>query len=180
MAKKISAATANKSASTTSNDDSGWVTENANTSAPWWSMEKGNILRGKLLGGFDMPDQFNKGARRRYVQVELLSPTQVAQKGEDETIEAETGDVVSVGITSQMEALWSKHVPMVDAGAEVHIRLEVTGDRVKTTSGNRMWPVSVGYKNIQPPKGPVIARASLAAANSVARAPQTFENESGF
>lgn len=174
------AAKKNASAAVAGHDEfTGFVNDTADRSASWFAVKKDAVVIGDLLGAFDMPDQFNQGKRRDYVQVKLLAPTLVStnEDGEKGTREADKGEIVSIGITSGLQVILEKHVPVVEAGGQVHLRVTVTGARQKAkTSGNQFWPFKVESKVVRPAVRQIIPRAARAV---VANMPNGVPAKSG-
>lgn len=165
-------------------DESGFVSVSSDRAAPFWKVREGAKVVGKLIGAFDMPDQFNKGGRREFIQLKLLVPTEVATKDSEETETLPRGATVSVGITASIQDILTKEVPLVDAGANIHLLITCTGKRQKSKTSNfSFWPIEYKRKVVTPPTMPVVARVAPAAAvakNGAAGKGPGFENEEGF
>ena len=154
--------------------DAGFVKEGGLFGAPFWKVEEGARIKGKLLGAYTMPNQYANNAPKDIVQVQTLEPTSVGVKGEDETEEVPAGTVVSVNVTNRLELLVTKHAPLVEAGAEVHVLLTVPSGRIRTRSGFNVWPIEIATKMVKAPVRPVIPRAlaSKGGAPGNSRSPQ--------
>lgn len=150
----------------------------ADMAAGWWKPSAGAQIIGKLLGGYDMPDSFNKGARREYIQLKVLAPCDITLQGED--AEAERGDVVSVGITYNLMPILDKFVPMVEAGGDVHLKISTETAKVKTKSGNSVWPFKFGEKIVASPTRPVVPRVKAVAVPAAPAPARTEETDVPF
>lgn len=140
----------------TSNKDLDGFTETgiADMEAGFWDPEESPVIAGKLLGAYDMPDQFNKGGRRDYVQLKVLVPVIATKNKEPYTVER--GETVSVGISVGLKPILTEFVPLVRAGANVQIKITADG-KGKTKDGSRtFWKMKVGNKIISGPTGPVV------------------------
>ena len=110
----------------------GFVPQGAQ-SAPWWKLEEGNVLYGRIRGAlFTMQDN----RRTEYFQVQLHEPTLAEEgtkrAGNRRTITVPKGALVSVSIKKKMEILKTKVLLEQQAGAE-----EGEGDRRHDDDGDR-------------------------------------------
>jgi hypothetical protein len=167
-------------------DESGFVSVSSDRAAPFWKVRDGARVVGELIGGYDMPDTYNPGGRRDFIQMRLLAPTEVAVKDSEETETLAKGETVSVGITAALQDILNKEVPLVDAGAKIQLLITCTGKRQKSkTSGFSFWPIEYKRKLVKPPTMPVVARVarpepSASAKNGAAGKGAGFEDEAGF
>lgn len=120
--------------------------------APWFHMETGNVLNGRLLGRFVM----NTEPVRAYYQVELAKAckVRVGQGDDAEVVEAAVGSVVNLSEMAKLKYLKDKEIPEILAGAEYDIWAGV-GDKIKLKAGRTMWSVDSGTRQIKAAKGEV-------------------------
>jgi len=128
--------------------------------APWFHLEEGNVMRGKVNNRFIM----NTEPKRAYYQVELLGlregagPTKVRQgRGDDaEVVEAASGDVINLGESYKAQVLKDQVIPGILAGGEYEIYV-VVGAKVKAKGGRTLWDLDIGVKETKAPTRPLQA-----------------------
>lgn len=124
------------------------------TNAPWFTLKKGNILRGLLENVYERPDERvpkEKGGKSKFFQVKLLAACEArAGRGEDaKPVRAEVGQVVNLNYGPKTKEL-EKIVPEVLRGAEYEVWVHVQGDKFKISGGRTMWDLDVQVKLTKP------------------------------
>lgn len=140
-----------KSQSATSQAPAGYVRVGSVADAPWFVLEEGNILNGKLLGLFDREDKRSKTGRSKFFQVELLAACKVrAGRGEDAKVFiARIGTVANLNYTPLTKCLeeFSRNIL---TGGEYNVYAPC-GPKKDLANGNTMWLIDT---HVQVVRGP--------------------------
>jgi len=112
--------------------------------APWFHLEKGNVLHGTLVNMFDRPDERAKSGRSKFFQVQLLAPAKCRYgRGKQAKVNtAPVGQVVNLNYGPKTKE-FEKFVPEIIKGAEFEIWCHVEDDKFEIGKGQTMWPIDV-------------------------------------
>jgi hypothetical protein len=121
--------------------------------APWFTLKKGNTLRGILENMYERNDERvpkEKGGKSKFFQVKLLEGCECRSgRGEDaKVVRAEAGTVVNLNYGPKTSAL-ADLVPSIQAGAEYEVWVHVQGDKFKISGGRTMWDMDVQQKLVK-------------------------------
>jgi hypothetical protein len=111
--------------------------------APWFLLEKGNVLFGVLENMYERPDERTQSGKSNFFQVKLLQSAKV-RSGRAENAKvtvAESGTVVNLNYGPKTKEL-AKLVPDVLKGAEFQV-WAVCGDKFGISKGRTMWDLDV-------------------------------------
>lgn len=122
------------------------------TNAPWWKIEPGRALHGKLINVYERNDDKSPTKKSKFFQVELLAPANARLgRGVDaKPVTANAGEVVNVNYTAKTKDL-EPLVLQVMRGAEVKIWLLPKG-KIPVGKG-QMWDIDVRADVGQLPAG---------------------------
>ena len=114
--------------------------------APWFALQKGNVLEGRLLGKYDREDRRSKTGKSSFFQVDLLASTTVrVGRGSEASFEqAQPGQVVNVNMGPKTMVL-SDYCEAVARGGSILLILRV-GDKIELPNGNSIWDIQVATK----------------------------------
>jgi hypothetical protein len=131
---------------------SGFVRVGSVADAPWFVLEDGNILHGKLLGCYDREDKRSKTGRSKFFQVELFAACKVrAGRGEDAKVSlGRPGIVVNVNYTPLTKVLedFSKKIL---TGGEYEVYAPC-GKKKDLANGNTMWLIDTHVRVVREPE----------------------------
>lgn len=132
----------------------GFVRIGAVADAPYFLLEAGNVVHGKLLGIFKRPDKRSKAedGMSKFYQVELLSPCKVREgRGDDvEVREGAVGEIINLNYnpkTKELEPLCQEML----AGALYEVYAPCLG-KIELANTNTMWNFDVSVKQIRKAK----------------------------
>lgn len=127
----------------------GFVRVGAVADAPWFVLETGNVLQGKLLGVFTREDKRSKTGKSKFFQVELSEPCRVREgRGEDAIIrEGVSGEIVNLNYTPLTKML-EDNCREILAGAEYDVYAPV-GKKKDLANGNTMWLIDTHVKQLK-------------------------------
>lgn len=112
------------------------------TNAPWWKIEQGKALYGKLINVYERNDEKSPTKKSKFFQVELLSEVnaKIGRGADAKPVVAKAGEVVNVNYTAKTKDL-EPLVLQVMRGAEVKVWLLPKG-KIPVTKGS-MWDIDV-------------------------------------
>lgn len=118
----------------------------------WFSLEEGNVMKGKLLGCFNRDDKRSPTGKSDFFQVELAEPTKARYgKGEKAKVkEAPAGTILNLNCnhkTQELKAL----LPDLRHGAEYQVFIHC-GKKIELNNGNTMWDITTASMMLTSPK----------------------------
>ena len=130
----------------------GFVRVQAAPDAPYFVLEEGNTIQGKLLGLYERDDKRSVTGKTKFFQVEISEPCTVRTgRGEDVEIgEAEVGEIVNLNYTPMTKSL-EDYARKTLRGGEYDVFATITGGKKKLANGNTMWPIDVFVKVVKEP-----------------------------
>jgi hypothetical protein len=116
---------------------------------PYFLLETGNVVHGKLLGIYQRPDKRAANGQTKFYQVELLSPCKVREgKGEDvEVRQGAVGEIINLNYnpkTKELEPLCKE----ILAGALYEVFAPCLG-KMNLANGNTMWNFDVSVNQVR-------------------------------
>lgn len=121
------------------------------TAVGWFLLVEGNVLVGRLLGGYERRDPLQPLGTSRFYQVELLRTARVrAGWGEEaRNVVARAGEVVNVNFGPKTRA-WDALLPEIQAGAEYEVGVRCK-DKVPLTAGRSVHDMDVFARRTKEP-----------------------------
>jgi hypothetical protein len=116
---------------------------------PYFLLEEGNVVHGKLLGCYQREDKRSMTGVTKFYQVELLAPCRVREgRGEDvEVRQGEVGEIVNLNFnpkTKELEPLCKE----ILAGAAYEVFAPCLG-KMSLANGNTMWNFDVSVNQLR-------------------------------
>lgn len=137
--------------STVARAPEGFVRVGSVADAPWFVLEEGNILHGKLLGVYDREDKRSKTGRSKFFQVEIFAACKVRSgRGEDAKVSlGRPGMVVNLNYTPLTKVLedFSKKIL---TGGEYNVYAPC-GKKKDLANGNTMWLIDTHVQVVREP-----------------------------
>jgi hypothetical protein len=129
----------------------GFVRVGSVADAPWFVLEEGNILHGKLLGVYEREDKRSKTGRSKFFQVELFAACKVrAGRGEDAVVSlGRPGMIANLNVTPLTKVLedFSKKIL---TGGEYNVYAPC-GRKKDLANGNTMWLIDTHVQVVREP-----------------------------
>ena len=123
------------------------------TAACWFTLQPGNVIRGKLLGLYERDDKRNKvTGKSEFFQIELTAPT-IGRFGKGEKAvdqEAEAGLVVNLNCNTKTAVL-KDLMSDINNGAEYEVYV-ICHNKIDLDNGNTMWDMETFASQTKPPK----------------------------
>jgi hypothetical protein len=122
------------------------------TAEAWFALQKGNVMRGKLLGVFERADKRAKSGKSEFFQIELTDSTEARYgRGQKAVIKtAASGATVNFNCGPKSSAL-KDLMADIRRGAEFEVYVQV-GEKIDLQNGNTMWDMVVGSNMLRAPK----------------------------
>jgi hypothetical protein len=141
-----------QSESTLPQPPAGFVRIGAVADAPWFVLEDGNTIHGKLLGVYDREDKRSKTGRSKFFQVELISTCKVrAGRGEEAKVSlGRPGTVVNLNYTPLTKVLETFSQKIL-TGGEYNVYAPC-GRKKELANGNTMWLIDVHVQVVREPE----------------------------
>jgi len=147
----MASANAKQSESVTAQPPAGYVRIGSVADAPWFVLEEGNILNGKLLGVYDREDKRAKSGRSKFFQVELFAACKVRSgRGEDAKVSlGRIGQIVNLNYTPLTKVL-EGYCKKILTGGEYNVYAPC-GKKKDLANGNTMWLIDPFVQVIREP-----------------------------
>lgn len=131
----------------------GFQRQGSVSGAPWFKLQSGAVLTGRLLGKSERKDPKSPSGVSYFFQVESSEACEATKgKGVDaELIDVAKGDVVNLNYTKKTAEALDPFVPQILAGAEIDVWVVVKA-KLTTQSGNSFWDMDVFAKIVTPAK----------------------------
>jgi hypothetical protein len=131
---------------------SGFVRVGSVADAPWFILENGNTLQGKLLGVFTRDDKRAKSGKSKFFQVQLSAPCKLRSgRGEDVKVyEGTSGTIVNLNITPLTRCL-EDFCAKILRGGEYNV-FAPCGEKKPLANGNDMWLIDTHVQVVREPE----------------------------
>jgi hypothetical protein len=118
----------------------------------WFSLEEGNVLKGKLIGCFARDDKRSPTGKSDFFQVETTEDTKARYgKGEKAKVKvAPAGTLLNLNCIHKTQELKTL-LPDLRHGAEYQIFIHC-GKKIELNNGNTMWDITTGAKMTKMPQ----------------------------
>ena len=130
---------------------SGFVRIGSVADAPFFVLEDGNIIHGKLLGCYDREDKRAATGRSKFFQVELISACKARSgRGEDAKVAvARPGTIVNLNYTPLTKEL-EDFARKILTGGEYKVYAPC-GKKKELGNGHSMWIIDVHVQVVKEP-----------------------------
>lgn len=121
----------------------GFVRVGAVADAPFFALEPGNVMHGKLLGFYERDDKRSKTGKSNFYQLELISTCKVREgRGEDAKVrQGQPGEIVNFNHNPKTKVL-EPLCKEILAGALYEVYAPCL-KKIALANGNTMWNIDV-------------------------------------
>jgi hypothetical protein len=130
----------------------GFQRQGSASGAPWFKLEPGAVISGKLLGKFKRPDPKSPTKESFFFQVEVdqRCKATLGRGADAKIISVDPGSVVNLNYTKKTAEAYDHFIPQILAGAKVLIWAQAKS-KMATMSGNSFWDIDCLAKMESPP-----------------------------